>query len=156
VRSYSERHIFAARALSLRAAAERLIALVPEPIHEDDDWRCHELARAIGTRLRLEVVDGRFGGVEHSWLEVVDGCLDRRSAILDIYAVGSLPQVRVVDPRSPEGALFEPGPERADVRGHDLAALDHVFQGRCDHPDGFAGRTTIGEAFCERCGESWA
>lgn len=156
MRSWSERKVFATRARALRVAAERLVALVPEPVFGNAEWRCHELARAIGSRLGLEVVDGTFGAVDHSWLEISDGCLDRTTAILDVYAVGSLPQVRLVDRRSPEGLLFEEGRSRAEVRYEDVAALVAVFD-PCRHPDGFrleGGRP--GERFCGHCGEPWS
>jgi hypothetical protein len=155
VRSWSEKKVFTAHARSLRAAAERIIGLIPEPVPGQPEWRCHELARSVGRRFRLEVVDGKFGGVDHSWLVIPEGRLDRGAAILDVYAVGALPMVRLVAFDSPEATLFEPGPERVDVRWCDLAAIDHVLD-PCDHPDGFDGRTSAGEAFCARCGEVWA
>lgn len=58
------------------------------------DWvRCHELARAISPLLltKWEVVDGKYGPCEHSWL------MNDRGVILDVYAVARLPQVQLID-----------------------------------------------------------
>lgn len=156
MRSYSEVRVFSARALSLRTGAHRLVERVPDPIDANEDWRCHELARAIGSLLRLDVVDGKFGGVDHSWLLVPDGCLDRHVAFLDVYAVGSIPQVRLVDPRSPEGLLFEgQSHERQEIRYVDVAAITHVLD-PCSHEFGFLGQTPAGDRFCGLCGEFYS
>lgn len=54
--------------------------------------RCHELARAVGTLLKLPVQDGLYRAVSHSWLLTSGG------HILDVYCIGRLPQVQLVDP----------------------------------------------------------
>lgn len=68
--------------------------------------RCHELARAVGRILGLEHEDGVYGFVDHTWLWTA--ALDRESPlvretrigfpnILDVYSVGQLPMVRLVE-----------------------------------------------------------
>lgn len=60
--------------------------------------RCHEMARAAGRVLGLEVVDGVCGAVQHSWLTLkAHQDETEREFILDVYAVGRLPPVQLVD-----------------------------------------------------------
>jgi hypothetical protein len=63
-------------------------------IPDMEDLRCHEVARAVAIVLGLEVQDGKYGMVEHSWV-----LLPRRtycSTILDVYSVGRLPLVQLI------------------------------------------------------------
>lgn len=110
--------------------------------------RCHELARAVLDAVRaqltwryirpswLSVIDGTYAQVDHSWIDMVipttfvrgrafgtePTAADYRSksrVILDPYAVGSLPQVRLLDCSSilaGSWGLYEPGPVREDIR----------------------------------------
>ena len=57
-----------------------------------------------------EVQDGVYGHVEHSWL-VHRGY----RALLDTYAVGAFPPVKLVDPYGPEGRLYERRRSRNDI-----------------------------------------
>ena len=89
---------------ALRERAAKLVGWLPEGM------RCHEVARAVGEVLGLPVVDGRYGCVNHSWL-VVDGY------ILDVYCVGRLPLVQVVDmsPTLPHRSDYQEGTARGDI-----------------------------------------
>ncbi len=90
MRSYSETHVFSARELKILQQATEIVAGFPgEP-----ELRCHEVARAVGHLLGLEVQDGKYGIVEHSWLWLTP---EPHTAILDVYCVGRLPQVQIVD-----------------------------------------------------------
>lgn len=97
MRSYSETSGFTDRAQDLLREAQGIVSLIPDPAEGRPCWRCHEVAHAVGDLLGLKVVDGMFGSVEHSWLVIPDGCSKRDGdAILDVYAVGVLPQVLLV------------------------------------------------------------
>ena len=102
VRGYAESKVFTAEEVSLYRRAVALVELVPDM----PKLRCHELARAVGRVLGLEHEDGFYGFVDHTWLWT--GPLDCTSPmvkhtrvgfpnILDVYSVGSLPMVRLVD-----------------------------------------------------------
>jgi hypothetical protein len=102
--------------------AEGLVARVPETFK---DVRCHELARACGFFLSLTHQDGYYGFVDHTWLWTRP--LEQRTTfgrigfpnILDVYCVGSLPMVRLVDGLHTSlphiGWAYRPGEERQDV-----------------------------------------
>lgn len=70
----------------LRQAIE-IVSLLPE----DSRLRCHEVARIVGQILKLDVVDGHYGLVQHSW------CMTPARFVLDPYCVGRLPMVQLVD-----------------------------------------------------------
>lgn len=78
-----------------------------------NELRCHELTRAIHltvyeTEYKLDVIDGKCGPVEHSWLRFSDG------VILDVYAPGRLPAVQLVDPIV--GTMYQAGKRRDDIK----------------------------------------
>ena len=82
-----------------------------------NDVRCHELARAVGKMLGLEVVDGKYGAVDHSWLVTRRGAEEVQTmTVLDVYAVGRLPQVQLlsIETLLPHG-MYRPGPTRTDI-----------------------------------------
>lgn len=83
--------VFRADEILLLQQAVTIVDCLP---HDDTHTklRCHEVARIVGTILRLDVIDGHYGAVDHSW------CLTPRKRILDPYCVGRLPQVQLVDP----------------------------------------------------------
>lgn len=96
--SYSALQVFTKRDQALRDLAEKIVARFPD---QRKPWpRCHEIARAVARLLRLDVQDGRYGYVDHSWCRIAHA----RSAycesyvILDPYAVGRLPQVQLASP----------------------------------------------------------
>lgn len=116
---YSERDIFAKWECSLRSAAERYIEAVPYEL-DGEVVRCHELARAVGQMLDLEVADGWYGMIDHSWLWTrkpkrsffADGVPN----ILDVYAVGRLPMVQLVSSSPHLPYEYRRGDARKDVR----------------------------------------
>ncbi len=125
--SYSARRIFKVRELELQAEAERLVASVPTDI-VSDEIRCHELTRAVGRILDLQYQDGFYGFVDHTWLWTTpfkSNVLNEQSRlgfpnILDVYSVGSLPMVRLVDAQHTSlphvGWAYRPHKERDDIR----------------------------------------
>jgi len=120
-RPYSE-HILSPEVVGLFTQARDLVDAyfaVPDPL-PNVTLRCHEMARAV-TRLldpaegvQVHVEDGKFGAVEHSWLLLVG----RGPAILDVYAVGTLPPVQLHDmsPALPTMRNYEKGFPRTDIR----------------------------------------
>jgi hypothetical protein len=107
---YAERVCFTPSHLDVLTRTQALVARVSDAW--GNELRCHELARAVQLVLaheqRIEVVDGKCGPVEHSWLCFPDG------VILDVYAPGRLPAVQIVDPIV--GAQYRPGSARHDVQ----------------------------------------
>ncbi len=131
MKSYAEAEIFTASEVRLLHLAERMVKLLPDAF--DPGLRCHELARAVAICLnheipslgeRVHVDDGKFCYADHSWI-----VLPPRLHILDVYAVGSLPPVQLVDVRS--GALgdrtrcFRKRERRTDI---DDAVVDRIVR----------------------------
>ncbi len=128
MRSYSETNVFSDSARWLLARAQEIVSALPDPAPGRDLLRCHEVARVVARRLvararDLEVVDGKFGPVDHSWIEIVD---PPRRLILDVYAVGSLPQVQLHEATAllPHWRTYSRGDERDDVREDVIQELD--------------------------------
>lgn len=122
MKGYSTIHVFNERERRLRYAAERVVSYFPDYMAHATEgkgaWlRCHEVARAVGDILQLEVQDGFYGVVEHSWCRIsrsigansenVDDGNPLRPlrtkspyleswSVLDVYAIGRLPQVQLV------------------------------------------------------------
>ena len=138
--SYTQRTLRFEEALGAWAAASAFVAAVPKHLQPDgEEIRCHELARAVAKALtrpdrflwagaqRLVVEDGRFcpwptgPAIEHSWIEISDkGKL--KFALLDVYAIGRMPQVQLIDGASGLHRLtasYYLGPKRDDIR-HDV------------------------------------
>lgn len=126
--------------------------------------RCHELARAVGRVLGLPVQDGNYTCVAHSWLLVPDARRPRKSQldpggtpgvigetprqaayfyswILDVYAVGRLPMVQLVDIVNLPGAY---GPAREIRKPADLRIRYQYEHGptRDDIDEAVVGRLT--------------
>lgn len=120
-------YIFTGRMLDTWVVTRHTVEAFPDCY----EWRCHEVARAVSqiwekrglpSACEIQVVDGHYGAVDHSWLAFWDG---GRSCIIDPYAVGRLPMVQLVDPYVP-GALPMYRPQdgyRSDIRPHEVAAL---------------------------------
>lgn len=119
MKSYHE-SAFTPRQLALYRIATRIFDAIPQGLVED--LRCHEAARIVGTLLDLPVEDGKYGASDHSWC-VLDGV---QPAILDPYAVGCMPPVRLVsfDGLLPYSRLYLVGPRRTDL---DEKVIDAVF-----------------------------
>lgn len=131
--SYSVKEIFTTQEIAYWKRATGLVEALPvDPMFE---IRCHELARAVGRLLGLDVQDGSYGFVEHSWCwtsKLDPSPLTRETRlgfpnILDVYSVGQLPMVRLVacdNPGLPHvGWAYRPGKERDDI---DTAMVDRL------------------------------
>ena len=107
--TYAERSCFRQAHLRLLSRVEAYVARISSAW--GNELRCHELARAVHLIVqdhKLELVDGKCGPVEHSWLVLSDG------AILDPYVPGRLPAIQLVDPIV--GRMYQPGEPREDIR----------------------------------------
>jgi len=126
---YVQREIFRPQDVRLFKRAESAVAGVGA--QWGNELRCHELTRAVHRFLDdtgLEVVDGRLGPVEHSWLEYMVPIDDTargsypsyqhfRRVILDVYAPGRIPQVQMIH-RSPavvSVGAYVPTERRTDI-----------------------------------------
>lgn len=123
MKSYSEEEIFTQAEVRLWLRATKMVgALPPMP-----KLRCHELARAVGRMLELQHQDGYYGFVDHTWLWTTrfgPNALNNYTRlgfpnILDVYCVGSLPMVRLVDGKHTAlphvGWAYRPGKPRDDI-----------------------------------------
>lgn len=118
--------IFTEEEHALLLRAERIVELLPETTPDGELIRCHEVARIVGYLLKLPVQDGKYGMCDHSWCWTREPDPDyhilRVSAapkILDPYAIGSLPVVRLLDSgvSVPHiGWSYMPGQARDDVK----------------------------------------
>lgn len=137
--SYSARRIFSIDELTMLRRAEQLVRRVPESMK---DVRCHELARACGFHLNLQHQDGYYGFVDHSWLwtRPLNRTVGRSVTtfgrigfpnILDVYCVGQMPMVRLVDGQHTSlphiGWAYRPGEERQDVDDDTLERLIRIM-----------------------------
>lgn len=129
MKPYAETKVFTNTDLFLHQLAVRTVHQVPNT--DATVWRCHELARAVAQRFyphhKLQVVDGKFWIIEHSWLLTPDG------AILDCYVPGAMPQVQLIDPFVCWGTRYVNGPERTDIRADEITRLLAYF-GQHDVP----------------------
>lgn len=114
MRSYSERRIFTARELDCYRRAVQLVDRIDETVFEGE-LRCHEVARAVGKILELPHEDGRYIYADHTWLRVT---CTVSNAILDVYAVGAMPPVQLLDAFPPlrRNGLYLRKEERTDIR----------------------------------------
>lgn len=139
MRSYSEDNIFTQGEIYLFRRATRLV----DSIADRPDVRlvrCHELARAVSQVIGLPIQDGMYGFVEHTWLwtrelpkEYFEGLSLRAGDlcpgpnILDVYSVGSLPMVRLVDGGHAQlphiGWSYRPTRAREDINHEIVASL---------------------------------
>ena len=144
--SYSEREAFDKEELLLLARATALVACVderefavPNSLVRDNLIRCHELARAVGYVLGLAHEDGKYSccpnespGINHSWLLVPRTFKGERVglSILDVYAVGRLPQVQLLASTItlPNHRNFIPGPMRTDIDETVVAKLVQMMR----------------------------
>lgn len=109
--------MFRPDALHAFALAQRVVEVLPE----DGRLRCHEVARIVREVIGVgEVQDGRFGAgprvlpVDHSWIVLRRVGPNRH--VLDPYAVGQAPPVRLVEVGFPLDDPFVAGSPREDVR----------------------------------------
>jgi hypothetical protein len=108
VKGYAETDVFNELDVKLMQDAAKVVEVLPDPGQSDLPWRCHEVTRAVAHLLggELAVVDGQYAGAQHSWIAFRGGDGDVR--ILDVYAVGRLPQVQLVDPNWSRGLGYVP------------------------------------------------
>lgn len=112
MKSYAEREVFHEDALAALDVASALVDRVGD--HWGSELRCHELARAVGRTLGLEIVDGKCHAVEHSWLLVHQG---EETFVLDVYVPGRVPSVQLVHASHwALGLGYMPGERRDDIR----------------------------------------
>jgi len=129
---YSEQKIFDMKALDAFHIAERAVAKVEDPGLE---IRCHEIVRAVWNVLsghdihpvKIRLMDGHYGAIEHSWL-MVD------SDVLDVYCCGALPQVQLIAPQvrdmPPIKFIYRPSLyPRDDIREDVVEQLTRVMRG---------------------------
>jgi len=125
MKSYFESEVFAASEIRMLQLATQIVADVPSAIR-GKGVRCHELARYVGERLGLEVQDGIFGFVEHSWLwtkPLEERLPWRLPNILDVYVPGQVPQVQLVHLATSLPMPYRRGEPRTDIRQDVLAFL---------------------------------
>lgn len=136
--------VFKSKEVALFKAVTWAVDSIPDNYRPHGELvRCHEMARAVhdwaerqprgrfGTEpLLLGVVDGRYGvpgniWVEHSWLETGHG-----HNILDVYAVGKLPPVQLLDGtfKLPTQQCFQPGKLRGDIMEDVVEELITFFE----------------------------
>jgi hypothetical protein len=132
VKGYSVKEIFSWQEQETLKMATKMVESLDEQSIKGE-IRCHELARAVGKLLGLEHCDGFYGFVDHTWLWTKP--LDPARVItprmyfpniLDVYSVGSLPQVRLVDCNHTSlphiGWGYRPGIKREDIN-EDLVSV---------------------------------
>ncbi len=134
MRSYSEVFVFTERMVKIMHHAEKLVQLAPQLVPVDR-LRCHEVTRYVAYWLEQSwgtatiTVDGKYGAVEHSWMIFVD----EPGVILDVYAVGRLPQVQLVEARFPMSGrynLYTVGKKRDDIYQNVIDDLCEAYQQR--------------------------
>lgn len=125
--SYSAVTVFAPSDLKLLKRATEIVEAITSTkcyIKSTRDCiRCHEVARVVQQIIEpwkdMEVVDGmyrgRLLGVEHSWLRYRSSHGSYDAMVLDVYAVGSLPMVQLVDDGGGSSGPFVAGEERTDI-----------------------------------------
>lgn len=120
---YSADRVFEPSELKLWEKATDLVRLIPDYGYDNGTVRCHELTRAVAIHLHSDrpqmfVSDGKFGIVDHSWLEYIDRGRGKH-IILDVYAVGSYPMVQLIDLDGSIGIQgarrYTEGPARTDI-----------------------------------------
>lgn len=122
MKSFSET-IFTFDEIALYRRAARFVATITSE-ETAKKVRCHELARAVGLLLDLPVQDGYYGFADHSWLwttplpKTIIGRINFPN-VLDVYSVGQLPMVRLVDAKHTSlphvGWAYRPDKERTDI-----------------------------------------
>ena len=126
----------------------------PYSLGPDRELRCHELTRAVERFIPLAVkrgqvlmpkgvpyhplnvtlYDGKYSIVDHSWLEILAESPEGLCSlyILDVYTVGQLPQVQLLDIAFslPHRASYRPQARRDDIDMDvvNLVSLDLTLQ----------------------------
>lgn len=134
---YAQREYFTAQEVELWRRAVEIVAKIPH-IVEEDEVRCHEVARVVGGILKLPWTDGWYGLTEHSWLWTRPWePLTPPPNVLDVYAVGRLPPVLLVCSSVHTPFEYRRGDPRKDTRVgvvHQLMKI--AAPGRISEPAG--------------------
>lgn len=138
MRGYSYEEVFVPIERALFRVVTDMVDCLPE-LRKTGRWRCHELSRGVLQHLRqsrrlreggvllderIFVVDGKYGPVDHSWIAWPKHYSQPR--ILDVYAVGRLPMVQLIDVSSllvHQGEHYRAGKTRDDIREDDVHRL---------------------------------
>ena len=137
---YTEAEVVTKLDLELLKHATNLVALCPGKI--GGKWvRCHELARAVGEVLGLEIVDGSYGAMEHSWLMVRSGIGERGVLVLDVYVPAALPQVQLRPYWLGAPVMYRAGEMRKDIRKHVVKQLLDAMRSEANAPPPSGVRT---------------
>lgn len=136
MKGYSEREVFGYQHRVILHNATVLVERLKRlPDEVQEKIRCHELARAVAECLMMGddmVKDGHYGRVEHSWITLYND-EGRPTTILDVYCMGRLPQVQLVDMDGLGSTffhhrdLYEPGARRSDIRYDVIAQLTRTM-----------------------------
>jgi hypothetical protein len=130
VKSISETEYMVPGAQELLERAAEMVRHLPDEV-DPAGVRCHELARAVATCLirrdpaweqYIKVIDGTYDHVDHSWIYLLWGS----GYVLDVYTVGRLPQVQLVQSHSllqGTRALYKAGSPRQDIRSEVVEAM---------------------------------
>ena len=112
MKGYSERCVFLPSVTRLHTFLCKVLERFdssPYGIGPEKELRCHELTRAVKRFIRdgnvpyhpsdVTLFDGKYSIVDHSWLEILTKSPEGYPSlyILDVYAVGQLPQVQLLD-----------------------------------------------------------
>jgi len=127
VKSYTLKECVSEEAVQIWKEATRLISFIQG---YSDLIRCHELARAVVEIVGGEVRDGKFGPIEHSWIQLKTPCL----SILDPYQPGTVPQCVLIHKNllNPIVSLYESWPFRTDIRNDVVQSITIIFANNQD------------------------
>lgn len=108
---YAEGFIFSNEELWAYEVARVSVPFLPDATKNGrSTMRCHEVAQIVARLLhKAEVVDGKYGAADHSWVVHPEWHVQH---ILDVYAVGMVPPVQLVD-IFPVPKLYRPGERHA-------------------------------------------
>lgn len=128
MRGYTETEVMDPSDVRLFRTAQQMVDVLPDM----PGLRCHEVARAVGSFLGLQVVDGFYRRslprpVDHSWLVIPKQKQGHNAQhlILDVYAVARLPLVQLVDPSL--GLNYEWRNERTDIKEDVVELLKQIL-----------------------------
>lgn len=133
MKSYSERCVFLPSVIRLHRYLSKVIERLDcgthfqgQQLRSIRELRCHELTRAVQRFTEHGAVpyhpsmllfDGKYASVNHSWLEIQAIGPGASLYILDVYAVGRLPQVQILDTtfQLPHRENYKVGERRDDI-----------------------------------------
>lgn len=122
--SYSATNVFPKPIQLAHERAGQIVEAIPDVL----GLRCHEVSRIVHGVLghpRVDVLDGKYGPsyalklgpqIDHSWLTILS-VSPVKMFILDVYAIGRLPMVQLIDVNMGLGAMYHPvSGERPDIK----------------------------------------